>query len=581
MPKRKALEQGKLSCRKKQKVSNGSSDTTNNAVKKVKKSKAKKKKSKRLKKKSESVSCRMKKKVKSNLMSKRRGLVSQRERDLSEESSSDDQATRSDVGSMSDVDQSEEVDLEDFRLINSLQELSVNDDGDDALKVHVAKLQVRFNWRKGRKEVLGYFGRGKNTIMVIFDKNMTRFWDMLKSKKNYHFLLKFRESQLESYIATSEGRFYNDTTSNCFIRNPTMEAEEREDDVELKPHLHFPKVKLGDFEKLANGDRVTIAGIRVEHRRDAGPSKQGHCSKIDDGTGITWVGYSPREEVIDDVDGCADFIFAAEVTTRNGYKNSRNGIKLSADVVRKYFSEDFRNLQIMKEKGQGYTSSDRKINHDDYAKFSEAQFLALRRAVKCGETVVKGKKKLIQVVFEVERVQNPTHAVQERDEEKPYFQVAVAMEIKLQHEFVSLWFSDACCERSMKLTAEEFQKWSKEERQKFWKQFKGQKVHVYLSVRGGTGTKFQVRVDKFVPFKGIQKPTRLRVFCICGGPETRDMVECEMCRNWFHFGCVNLTQKKAEEMTFFCDSCQQRNVDDDLWMEDNFHDRKRKKGRGN
>eukprot|EP01083_Nonionella_stella_P231262 816757_1 len=47
------------------------------------------------------------------------------------------------------------------------------------------------------------------------------------------------------------------------------------------------------------------------------------------------------------------------------------------------------------------------------------------------------------------------------------------------------------------------------------------------------------------------------IFCICHGPESSSMVQCDTCDKWFHFGCVAFEEEKREEDSRWdCSLCQ-------------------------
>lgn len=47
-------------------------------------------------------------------------------------------------------------------------------------------------------------------------------------------------------------------------------------------------------------------------------------------------------------------------------------------------------------------------------------------------------------------------------------------------------------------------------------------------------------------------------YCICQKPINPDIpvIQCELCEEWFHFGCVGISIEKAENIdTYFCPQC--------------------------
>ena len=52
-------------------------------------------------------------------------------------------------------------------------------------------------------------------------------------------------------------------------------------------------------------------------------------------------------------------------------------------------------------------------------------------------------------------------------------------------------------------------------------------------------------------------PDGEKKFCICRGPSYGDMIECEICEEWFHFKCVGI--KEGEEpKEWHCKNCEKQ-----------------------
>lgn len=52
----------------------------------------------------------------------------------------------------------------------------------------------------------------------------------------------------------------------------------------------------------------------------------------------------------------------------------------------------------------------------------------------------------------------------------------------------------------------------------------------------------------------------LQVYCICRTPydETKFYVGCDLCNNWFHGECVDITEESSKSLTeFVCEECKQ------------------------
>ena len=49
------------------------------------------------------------------------------------------------------------------------------------------------------------------------------------------------------------------------------------------------------------------------------------------------------------------------------------------------------------------------------------------------------------------------------------------------------------------------------------------------------------------------------VFCTCKGQSYGQMISCDHCKKWFHFGCMGIEPGK-EPKTWFCPDCQSSNI---------------------
>ena len=71
------------------------------------------------------------------------------------------------------------------------------------------------------------------------------------------------------------------------------------------------------------------------------------------------------------------------------------------------------------------------------------------------------------------------------------------------------------------------------------------------------------QAKKLMPFPGESKKVHrcrkkhlfIPVYCICGLPESydSDMISCDRCGQWFHFGCMHIQTPPPE--TWFCSDC--------------------------
>ncbi|XP_030753207.1 nucleosome-remodeling factor subunit NURF301 isoform X3 [Sitophilus oryzae] len=65
--------------------------------------------------------------------------------------------------------------------------------------------------------------------------------------------------------------------------------------------------------------------------------------------------------------------------------------------------------------------------------------------------------------------------------------------------------------------------------------------------------------------KGLKKE---KVYCICRTPydETKFYVGCDLCNNWFHGDCVDITEESSKTLTeFICDECKSAREDQKLY----------------
>ena len=46
------------------------------------------------------------------------------------------------------------------------------------------------------------------------------------------------------------------------------------------------------------------------------------------------------------------------------------------------------------------------------------------------------------------------------------------------------------------------------------------------------------------------------VYCICNGPSFGEMIECDNCKNWFHYGCVGI-KEGCEPKEWICGPCKE------------------------
>ena len=57
----------------------------------------------------------------------------------------------------------------------------------------------------------------------------------------------------------------------------------------------------------------------------------------------------------------------------------------------------------------------------------------------------------------------------------------------------------------------------------------------------------------------IPEPEKWPKYCICESPYCPDLpyIQCDLCDNWFHYGCVNLEENHVSEIErFICLKCQ-------------------------
>ena len=49
-------------------------------------------------------------------------------------------------------------------------------------------------------------------------------------------------------------------------------------------------------------------------------------------------------------------------------------------------------------------------------------------------------------------------------------------------------------------------------------------------------------------------------FCHCRGKETQSMIYCQRCNEWFHYGCIGLSEQAIDNIdNFYCNECLNHN----------------------
>ena len=70
-----------------------------------------------------------------------------------------------------------------------------------------------------------------------------------------------------------------------------------------------------------------------------------------------------------------------------------------------------------------------------------------------------------------------------------------------------------------------------------------------------------VSISRYNPSTGAFKPDIVPVYCVCEIPYNPDraMVECDKCKDWFHYDCIGLTEDSPEcKPGYTCAECDPR-----------------------
>ncbi|KAJ3078765.1 hypothetical protein HK102_004251 [Quaeritorhiza haematococci] len=75
----------------------------------------------------------------------------------------------------------------------------------------------------------------------------------------------------------------------------------------------------------------------------------------------------------------------------------------------------------------------------------------------------------------------------------------------------------------------------------------------------GNGQKTpQVKVEAEDAIRAVKKNAK---FCICRSPEEGFMIQCDLCSEWYHLGCMRITRKEARQQTrYICSICDAVNL---------------------
>jgi len=68
--------------------------------------------------------------------------------------------------------------------------------------------------------------------------------------------------------------------------------------------------------------------------------------------------------------------------------------------------------------------------------------------------------------------------------------------------------------------------------------------------------------------KGTSSKKKEKLYCICRTPydDTKFYVGCDVCNNWFHGNCVNITEEDSKQLTeFICAECTHARESQELY----------------
>ena len=65
-----------------------------------------------------------------------------------------------------------------------------------------------------------------------------------------------------------------------------------------------------------------------------------------------------------------------------------------------------------------------------------------------------------------------------------------------------------------------------------------------LREEGGGGGKERRRQKKK---RNLKKKGKIKIYCVCRMPElpTTKLIECSLCKEWFHFTCMNMDENSS------------------------------------
>ena len=74
----------------------------------------------------------------------------------------------------------------------------------------------------------------------------------------------------------------------------------------------------------------------------------------------------------------------------------------------------------------------------------------------------------------------------------------------------------------------------------------------------GTISMFPIRKERRRQKRNLKKKEKIKIYCVCRMPElpTTKLIECSLCKEWFHFTCMNMDENSSVCNTIWhCTNC--------------------------
>ena len=69
---------------------------------------------------------------------------------------------------------------------------------------------------------------------------------------------------------------------------------------------------------------------------------------------------------------------------------------------------------------------------------------------------------------------------------------------------------------------------------------------------------FPIRKERRRQKRNLKKKGKIKIYCVCRMPElpTTKLIECSLCKEWFHFTCMNMDENSSVCNTIWhCTNC--------------------------